>query len=151
MTHRHFATFLIFLQPTLACAQRPARADDLLEIIRQDQVKHVPKSTGIWAHHCFTDEDLAQFRSSNQAQKIAEELNKSSRLLAIVAEIGKLDPHRREELFAKARRLRRPTWEEMGFIDSAGNGQTRAGAEAESLIATEILKIVVARLRQPRR
>jgi len=111
----------------------------LVDLVRWQQHKHVRASTGILAFECFTDDDYRAFVSEKRPASIVERLRKASDFAEIVTALRTLP---RERLLAElraARRIARPTWAQMGFIDRQGRGQTEAGQAAELLIAGAIV------------
>jgi hypothetical protein len=116
------------------------KPEDLREIIAEQQRKRVKESTGVWAHECFTDDDLRHFIQSGQPRKIAEALKASPRFMAVVAALKQMPANERQQLLNSCRRPLRPTWAEYGAISPAA--QTIAGQRAELLIAEAIVNLV---------
>ncbi|MEO0248494.1 MAG: hypothetical protein ABIN58_02900 [candidate division WOR-3 bacterium] len=114
--------------------------ETLREIIEEQQRKNVRESYGIWAHQCFTDDDLNQFISSGQAARIALSLKGSKQFMAVVSALKKLPAKQRQKLLGSCRRPLRKTWAQLGRISS--EGQTEAGQQAEKLIADAIVDLV---------
>jgi hypothetical protein len=126
----------------------PARPVDLLDVVKEQQMRYVRESTGTGGDQCFTDDDLTQLLREGRPQKVASALSSDVRFLAIVEAIRALTKDEQSDLLAKARSVGRPTWREMGFIDPQGRGTTEAGREAEALLAKSIINLVQAMLRR---
>lgn len=116
-----------------------ARAEDLARYIRDEHRRQVRLSTGIYAHQCFTDDDLRKFRAARTAENVARAAALSPRFRAIIAAVAALPLDRQRALLADAAQLAHPTWEELGRITSDGSGQTWAGAIAEREISEALV------------
>ena len=120
---------------------RQHRAPDqiLADVVRLQQRRAVKESTGEWAYQCFTDDDFAEFRSADVPRQIARRLRQSRDFAIVVAALRALPPQQLADALEGARKIARPTWRTMGFIDRQGRGQTEAGHAAERMIADAIV------------
>lgn len=119
-------------------------SDSLIDLIRATQKKHVRESWGERASECFTDVDLANFKSENATKKIVGQLRNDQKFLAIVHALRALNGQQRSELLERASATYKPTWAQLGKIDRLG--QTDAGQQAEKEIAAAIVELVKAML-----
>jgi hypothetical protein len=120
-------------------ASTGARAEDLARYIRDEHRRHVRVSTGIYAHQCFTDDDLRKFRAARTAGNVAQTARRSPRFRAIVTAVAALSVELRRSLLSDAALMAHPTWEELGRITTDGSGQTLAGAAAEREISAALV------------
>ncbi|ESQ15031.1 MAG: hypothetical protein N838_14805 [Thiohalocapsa sp. PB-PSB1] len=111
----------------------------LVNIITTQQIANVRKSYGERAGQNFSDRDLNQFIRQGRATIIANELKKNRDYLEVVLAIKRMNPTARNDLYTRAYETYRPTWAELGKIDSAG--QTEAGQEADKMIAQAIVEM----------
>jgi hypothetical protein len=116
------------------------KPETLREIIAEQQRRNVRESYGIWAHECFTDDDLDQFVRSAQPARIARSLKGSKRFMAVVSALKKMPSAQRHKLLNSCRKPLRKTWAQLGRISP--EGQTEAGQKAERLIADAIVDFV---------
>ena len=125
--------------PTTSSNGATARADarTLIAIVRNEQRRAVRESYGENAGECFTDDDLAAFRTNRTAEQIVTRLRRDPQFLNVVAAIKALGSTEREDLLAAASAERRKTWRELGHISR--EGQTEAGRQAETLVALAIV------------
>ena len=121
----------------------------LQDVVRWQQQKHIRKSIGELANECFTDADFAAFRAGDIPRQIVTGLRKTEDFKVIAAELRKLSPDRLTEAVSQVRRIARPTWRQMGFIDREGRGQTEAGHQAELMIAAAIVDAFSAEVQRP--
>src|ERR1035441_9993993 len=89
-------------QPSISAraASTAARAEDLTAYIRDELRRHVRLSTGIYAHQCFTDDDLRKFRAAHTAENVAQAAKRSPRFRAIVAAVAALPLERQQTLLS---------------------------------------------------
>jgi hypothetical protein len=116
-----------------------ARAEDLAAYIRAEHRRYVRISTGIYAHQCFTDDDLRAFRAAHSAERSALTAKRSPQFRRIVAAVAALPVEAQRSLLSNMERLSHPTWEELGRIATDGSGQTIAGAAAEREISAALV------------
>ena len=146
MLNRYFllAAFCA-VSASVGIAQTPATPPaerKLIELITREQRNNVKKSTGTFDYQCFTDANLATFKSSNRPQKIVETLKADSRFKALVEEFRAMPEAARKDAFNHARKVCQPSWAEMGYIDKEGNGQTEAGQQAQLMVAAAIVDAI---------
>jgi len=110
---------------------------------------NIRESHGVWAHECFTDIDLREFKRAGRPAQIAQGLKGSREIAEIVSALAGLPADRRNSLLNSCRRPLRPTWAELGEISP--RGQTEAGQQAEKLIADAIVDMVKGMLERPPR
>jgi hypothetical protein len=113
----------------------------LVDVVRWQQLTNVRESTGTLAHECFTSDDLVQFRRRGVPGAVAVRLKAAGEFPDVVRALAALSREERDSAYAGARGTARPTWRQMGFIDSAGRGQTEAGQAAEFMIAEAIVAV----------
>lgn len=113
--------------------------DELNAIIEAKQIQHVKESYGEADFECFTASDLEQFKNSNTVRKIRNELRKDPHFKSIVEASRLMSESNFVEMIEQARKVRRPTWTELGKV--SGKGQTDAGSKAEVLIADGIVDL----------
>jgi hypothetical protein len=119
----------------------------LIDLITREQRNNVKKSTGTFDYQCFTEINLATFKSSNRPQKIVETLKSDAQFKALVQEFRGMPESTRKEAFSHARKVCQPTWAEMGYVDKEGNGQTEAGQQAQLLISAAIVDAIQSMLK----
>jgi hypothetical protein len=126
--------------------QRRGRTTEqvLLDLIQFHQQRYVKRSTGVLAHECFTDRDFASFKAAEKPMRIVERLRQAPDFAVVARMLRALPVADREATMRRARQTARPTWQEMGFIDRQGRGQTEAGHEAELMIARAIVEAFAA-------
>lgn len=110
----------------------------LEDLIRLQQLKHVKQSTGEMAHEAFTDLDYEAFRAADVPQQIVSRLKGADDFAIVAAALRALPSERLAAGLLSARRIARPTWRQMGFIDAEGRGQTEAGHFADLSVADAI-------------
>jgi hypothetical protein len=145
MSNRYFLSAALCGLTVSAClAQAPTSPAErkLIDLITREQRNNVKKSTGTNDYQCFTDINLASFKSSNRPQKIVETLKSDSAFKTLVEEFRGMSESARKEAFSHARKICQPTWGEMGYIDKEGNGQTDAGQQAQLLISAAIVDAI---------
>lgn len=135
-----FVSCLAFVGQDESFDPSTVKPETLREIIEEQQKKNVRETHGIWAHQCFTDDDLNQFIQSGQPAKIARSLKGSKRFIAVVSALKKMPSAQRQKLLSSCRRPLRKTWAQLGRISP--EGQTEAGQQAERLIADAIVGLV---------
>jgi hypothetical protein len=116
----------------------------LTDLIRWQQRLHVKQSTGIYHYECFTAVDYETFQQNKTPARIAERLKKSPDFIEMAAALRSLPAEKRAQVFQEARRIARPTWRTMGYIDRSGDGQTEAGNAADLDIASALVDAFVA-------
>lgn len=119
---------------------------DLIDLIERVQRAHVRESTGVLMHQCFTEIDLARFKDSSTHLRAAKAVALTRAFRSVVVTLESMPEIERAGLLERARRVARPTWEEMGYIDTRGRGQTVAGHRAELMIAEAVVDEVRAAL-----
>jgi hypothetical protein len=122
-----------------ATAEQPQAVppQTIVTIIREEQLRWVRKSIGEAASQCFTDQNLAEFKRNKVSARITAGLETNARFLSAVIALKALPASERSEILSTARLERRRTWEELGGINP--DGQTRAGSEAEVIIANAVV------------
>jgi hypothetical protein len=125
--------------------QPPAAVGDvkpeaLIDIIVKQQRENVKESVGTLDYQCFSEKDLGAFKEASKHKQIAQKLKHDNIFLDVVLAIKQMRPAKRQELLEVAAHTARKTWAELGRIDR--EGQTEAGHQAESMIASEIVGLV---------
>lgn len=118
--------------------------DDLKIIIKDKQKAHVKTSTGEERGECFTEEDFANFQQEKIIDKIKDALRGDNHFLETVIAIQKMPPPERQKFLTLCATIARPAWSTLGskFDRKSGEGQTKAGHEAEKNIAESIVGLV---------
>lgn len=112
----------------------------LNDFIREKQLQYVSRSYGTWGYQCFTWVDLDYFKQD--LADIKTEIRGDARLTSIAARIKARSWSDQQTLYASASKIYTPTWAQMGYIDSQGNGQTDAGQAAERMIGEAIVSMI---------
>jgi len=115
------------------------RSNLLLDIIKTQQIANVRQSYGERAGQNFSDHDLKQFIRQDRAKIIANEIKQIKDYLEVVLAIKHMNPTARNNLYTRAYQTYRPTWTELGRIDSMG--QTESGQEADRMVARAIVEM----------
>jgi len=105
--------------------------EKLIEIIKEKQRQNV--KPGNSENDCFTDEDLSKFIKGKKQDMIVSDLMKDNSFIELVIVIKEMTPTKRQELLDLCAETAKPTWDDLGKISA--EGQTKAGNEAEILIA----------------
>lgn len=121
----------------LSPSTKPTTLD---QIIREQQRRYVRESYGIWAHQCFTDADLEQFKRDATVHRIASHLKHDRGFIAVVLNIKEMAQDARRKLLESSVKPLHPTWAQLGRITP--EGQTEAGQVAEIMIAKGIVDVV---------
>ena len=120
-------------------ADEPAKPAHIRDYIVAQQREHIGVSTGVWAHQCFTRDDLETFLRTGKHRATAARLAKSKQFVAIVDALKAMPEAERKTLLEKARHIAHPIWAQLGEIRADGSGQTEAGQRAELLLAGAIV------------
>lgn len=118
----------------------------LNDLVVLQERKHVRESFGELRGQCFTDEDFAAFKAAGTPRRIVERLRRAPDFAELADALRTLSSDEREAAYSAARRLARPTWRSMGFVDRQGRGQTEAGHAAELQIAAAIVDAFAAQV-----
>jgi len=130
------------ITPVPTATQPTIKPGKLIEIIVSKQNERVKKSIGEYAYNSFTDKDLEEFKKQDIPSQVKSELKKDNEFLDVVLAIKAMNPTARQKLLEEGVRKHKRTFEEAGGIDPAGETQTKAGQEAERLIAEAIVNEV---------
>jgi hypothetical protein len=98
------------------------------------------------ATQCFTDADYANFKASEKAKMIAQQVSKSTKFDRSVQAIKRLKADERDKAIAQLKAIRQKKIAENGG-KFGPDSQTDAGAAAQSDIATEVVKIIESRIK----
>lgn len=116
------------------------KPDKLIEIILKEQRDNVRESYGELAGQNFTAKDLEDFKKAGTPANITARLKTDAEFLEIVLAIKQMPPTERQKLLLRGVNTFKPTWEQLGRIDRAG--QSKAGQMAERMIAEAIVNLV---------
>jgi hypothetical protein len=119
----------------------------LIEIIKEQQQKHVKESFGEFASQSFTEEDLRVFVDAKVPAGISETLKHDNQFIDVVLAIKNMPSGERQKLLDMASQTCKPTWGQLGKISR--EGQTDAGQRAEKMIASAIVTLVKDILKLP--
>ena len=116
------------------------KRDKLIEIILKEQRDNVRESYGELAGQNFTAKDLEDFKKAGTPANITARLKTDAEFLEIVLAIKQMSPTERQKLLHRGVNTFKPTWQQLGRIDRAG--QSKAGQMAERMIAEAIVNLV---------
>jgi hypothetical protein len=143
--NKNTAPSLVPPSPTTTAStpvQTPAlpKPEALSEIILREQRNNVRESYGELRGQNFSDEDLEDFKKTGKLKAILARLKTDGEFLDVVLAIKSMPATEKQKLLNKAENTYKPTWEQMGKVDRAG--QTTAGQQAERMIAEGIVNLV---------
>lgn len=124
---------------------KTGKAEDILLIIKQQQLVNVKESYGERSGQNFSAIDLKTFIDSNYVGKITNELRKDRWFIETVNAFRAISASETSTILNNARLVRRKTWTELNAISR--EGQTEDGAAAEKMIAEAIVSLVNTMLR----
>jgi len=125
--------------PTSTPTPTLPKPDVLIEIITKQQHDNVRESYGESAGQNFTERDLDNFIKKGKLADITAQLKTDAEFLDVMLAIKRMPASERQKLLNKGLNTHRPTWEQLGGINK--EGQTKAGQDAERMIAAAIVKL----------
>lgn len=136
--------FLILQSQLLTSCSAQDTSHPLNRFIRDMQLKYVERSYQNNKLECFTDVDLAKFKTGFKVLQ-ADILSEPS-----FAQIEKLMSHipnaERKLIYERALKVYAPTWTEIGEVSS--KGQTLAGQTAEKMIAKYVVDVLTGKIKK---
>lgn len=128
--------------PTITPTSTPPlpEPDTLIQIILREQRDNVRESYAESAGQNFSDVNLQNFKKTGKLAEIIKRLKTDAEFLDVVLAIKRMTPSARQKLLHQGLNTFKPTWQQLGRIDRAG--QTDAGQEAERMIAEGIVNLV---------
>lgn len=121
-------------------SKNEVKAEELIEIIKEQQRLNVRESYGEMAYQCFSDDDLGRFIQAKVPDRVIENLKKDNQFIEVVLAIKKLSSNERQKLLDESLNTYKPTWAQLGKISR--DGQTEAGQKAERMISETIVNLV---------
>jgi hypothetical protein len=135
--------------PVLALCQgvKTTEGETTLKALISDAQKQIKPAVGESATQCFTDADYANFKMSEKAKVIAQQVSKSARFERGFQAIKGLKVGDRDKAIAELKAIRQKTVAENGG-KFGPDSQTEAGAAAQNDIAAEVVKLIESRIKK---